>query len=108
MDIVPDVGDPTPYGRATAFALPPRGLSDYAGVYSSDEVDGLHRVEGSDNALSLKSLNSSFSFVAFPAMKDAFKGGDDVLLMFERDRKGRITGFTFSTSRARGVLFTRR
>jgi CubicO group peptidase (beta-lactamase class C family)/AcrR family transcriptional regulator len=107
MSIVPDVGYPTDYERAEPFTMPARGLSEYAGVYTSDEVDGKYRVEVSDNALSFNSLNSSFSFAAFPAMKDGFKGGEDVLIIFERDRAGRINGFTFSTSRARRVRFAK-
>ena len=108
MSIVPDIGDPTVYERAEPFVMPAAGLAEYSGFYSSDEVGGSYEVAASDSAISFQSASSSFSFIAFPVMKEAFKGGDDVLLTFQRNRKGKIIGFAFNTSRARNVAFVRR
>jgi CubicO group peptidase (beta-lactamase class C family)/AcrR family transcriptional regulator len=105
MSIVPDVGDPTPYQLAADFVTPSRGLREFEGVFASDEVGGTFQVTVSENSLVLQSLSSSFSFRAFPVMIDAFNGGGGVLIAFRRDRKNRVTGFDFSTSRARNVLF---
>ena len=43
-----------------------------------------------------------------PAGRDAFSDHEYVLVLFERDAQGRVTGFTVSTPRVHNLRFARR
>jgi hypothetical protein len=82
---------------------------DYVGLYWSDEVATEYRVEADTaNAGGIVLLHRTQDSDRFhPAFRDGFWSGGD-WLTFARDRRGRVTGFTWSNGRVRKVTFSRR
>ena len=82
---------------------------DYVGLYWSDEVATEYRVEADTaNAGGIVLLHRTQDSDRFrPAFRDGFWSGGD-WLTFARDRRGRVTGFTWSNGRVRKVAFSRR
>ena len=89
-------------------ALTPSALADYAGVYVSPDLGTTWRVTVRDGALHLGGAPG----VLAPQRAwggDLFTDRDGYMLVaFRRDGAGRVTGFTVSTPRARGMSFERR
>jgi CubicO group peptidase (beta-lactamase class C family) len=86
-------------------AAPFPTLVAYEGRFFSEELDTWYRFTVRDSSLvmSHRKLND-VSLV--PAGRDAFTYGGS-LLVFTRDRRGRVTGFTLNGGRVRGVRFER-
>jgi CubicO group peptidase (beta-lactamase class C family) len=83
--------------------------TDYAGLYWSDELGTEYRVEADTaNAGGIALFHRTQDTDRFrPAFRDGFRSGGD-WLTFVRDRRGRVTGFTWSNGRVRKVAFSRR
>ncbi len=90
-------------------AVAAREPNDYAGLYWSDELGTEYRVAADTvNAGGIALLHRTQDTDRFrPAFRDGFWSGGD-WLTFERDRRGRVTGFTWSNGRVRKVTFARR
>lgn len=86
-------------------APPFPALTAYAGRFFSEELDTWYRLTVRDSSLVLthRKLNDN---TLTAAGRDAFTYGGNVVL-FTRDRRGRITGFTLNGGRVRGVRFVR-
>ena len=85
---------------------PTRGeLEQYAGTYYSEELDATYTVAATDTTLELRTRMGDAKVVR-PAYKDAFAG--DLLLLFARDARGRVTGLSMNSGRVRRVQFVRR
>ena len=82
---------------------------DYVGLYWSDELGTEYRVEAdTTNAGGIAMVHRTQDTDRFrPAFRDGFWSGGD-WLTFVRDRRGRVTGFTWSNGRVRKVAFARR
>lgn len=80
-------------------------LAAYEGRYASEELDTWYRltVRGSSLVMSHRKLDD-VTLVA--AGRDVFTYGGSVVV-FTRDRRGRVTGFTLNGGRVRGVGFVR-
>jgi CubicO group peptidase (beta-lactamase class C family) len=100
-------GGLTVYRRAAPFAMPARGLTDYAGDFTSDEVGVTLTVAAVGQELQI-STPGSWSFRAEPVFRDAFALPDVIVLRFTRDSRGRVDGMVADMSRSRGMRFYRR
>ncbi len=88
-----------------AAAIEPR---DYAGTYTSDEVDAVYDISTAPGGLTLRVRERPDEIHALkPIYRDAFQA-DDRLVRFVRDETGRVTALTVSIERARNVRFDRR
>jgi CubicO group peptidase (beta-lactamase class C family) len=87
-----------------APALDRAALAEYAGAYTSRELDATYRVEVSDSTLTLRT-GAAPPLVARPVFRDGFVNGQ-YTIQFVR-RGARVTGFEISHPRARGVAFVR-
>lgn len=101
----------TPVVLHAAEAVRPSAaeLDAYAGRYASEELGTswtLAREGGGLRATPRHGRNR----VALlrPAGRDAFSDHEYVLLLFQRDARGRVTGFTVSTPRVHNLRFDRR
>ncbi len=91
----------------SAYPVLPSGGSDYTGTYYSPELDTVYRLSMERGVLTLDSR-------VWPHTALLPQGGGhfvaalglpQVLADFTTDGAGRVTGFTFSLDRARGVRF---
>jgi CubicO group peptidase (beta-lactamase class C family) len=91
--------------KAPVAPVPGRAaLAEYAGTYTSAELDATYRVERSDSTITLRT-GTTFGLVARPVFPDGFVSGQ-YTIQFVR-RGGLVTGFEISHPRARGVKFVR-
>lgn len=84
-------------------AYSPAELAEFAGEYWSDELQTAYRVGPRDGALIFRFRHSG-DLPAKSAQRDQFAVGPGAVT-FARDGRGRVTGFTLSTDRARGMRF---
>ncbi len=82
-----------------------RAFGDYAGAYYSTELDTRYDIVLRDSALVRRHRKLGDATLA-AAGRDLFTYGGTTVL-FTRDRRGRVTGFTISQGRVRGVRFER-
>lgn len=109
-----------PRGAQTTLRVNPRGLRQvvfvrqpapfptlgaYAGTYRSEELDATYTLSLRDEALQRQHRKMPDARLE-PAGRDVFTLGGSTYL-FERDRRGRVTGFTLNDGRVRGVRFVR-
>ena len=87
-----------------APALDRAALAEYAGTYTSAELEATMHVVASDSTLVLR-VGTTPGLVARPVFPDGFVSGQ-YTIQFVR-RAGEVTGFEISHPRARGVEFVR-
>ena len=87
-----------------APALDHAALAEYAGGYTSAELDARYRVTASDSTLTLR-VGETPGLVARAVFPDGFASGQ-YTIQFVR-RAGEVMGFEISHPRARGVEFVR-
>lgn len=79
-------------------------LNQYTGSYYSEDVDVIYRLELRDNGLWVyRKAGDNFRLTA--TGYDEFVAGGNGTFKFLRDRRGKVTGFTISVSRAENVPF---
>ena len=79
-------------------------LNSFAGIYYSEEVESTYKIEVKEGALEVyRKAGDNFRLIS--VAKDEFSTASNGLFKFSRDKKGRITGFTVSVSRAENVPF---
>ena len=81
-------------------------LNAYAGEYASDEVFGRHRLKVVDGKLVGRAGYDREEVPLRPRERDVFDGAG-MVLRFERDANGKVTGYTVSAGRVKGIRFTR-
>jgi hypothetical protein len=82
----------------------PAELATYAGHYESAELDTTYAVELTDEGLVLKGRRVGGTLI--PTVRDEFTQGS-MVLRFERDGRGRPSGFRLGQGRIRNLRFTR-
>ena len=92
-----------PFIRMAPFTPTTAQLSEYAGVYRSDEMDAVYRITLKENRLQLVRTRLRPSPVD-PLFKDSFRTQAGVL-QFTRDSAGRISGFLLEGGRVRHLKF---
>ncbi|MBS1977574.1 MAG: beta-lactamase family protein [Bacteroidetes bacterium] len=98
-----------PYDTTTYRRMPPpaannAGWSALAGSYYSEEADALFKIAVRENKLWADAPNLP-PIELKPVFADGFTAPDLDLYEFTRDKKGQVTGFQLSTSRALHVPF---
>jgi CubicO group peptidase (beta-lactamase class C family) len=93
------------FSAAPAFAPSASQLAEYAGVYSSPELDPLYELKIESGSLVLHRLKSNPDTL-HPAARDFFTA-DVGKIRFTRDSKGVITGFLLTTGRVIDLRFER-
>lgn len=84
--------------------VPDTDMNNYTGTYYSEDIDVYYRIELRDNELWVY-RKAGDTFRLNPTAFDEFVAGGSGSYRFLRDRRGRITGFTISVSRAENVPF---
>lgn len=90
---------------ATEFEPTRAELSDYVGVYRSDELEPVYRIGVQDGALILKRLKHQPDKLA-PMITDYF-GSSIGSIHFMRGSSGQVAGFVLNAGRIRGLKFKR-
>jgi CubicO group peptidase (beta-lactamase class C family) len=83
-----------------------RSLQSFAGLYYSKETDANWSIEFKGGSLSVMQGNL-VSFKLIPVFKDGFSTGNNGLVEFRRDKKGKIIGLDVSIPRAEKIPFER-
>ena len=73
----------------------------------SDELDITWTIVPQDSALVIRTRKGD-DLVIRPTFADAFQGGNLTSVRFTRGAGGRVSGFTISAGRVRGVTFVAR
>jgi hypothetical protein len=89
----------------------PEALSEYAGTYYSDEFDADYKISLKGNNLSLQ-ISEDLKPTLTVAYADVFTTANgQINLSFNRDDKGKITGFVFNSAiddrEVKGIAFKR-
>ncbi len=110
-----------PRGATTTIRINPKGtrqrvfvrqaaaianVGTYAGTYASSELDVQYALIARDGAVVL-SHRKVGDWPLQSAGRDVFTTTTGSTLVFQRDRRGRLTGFTLNDARVRGVSFVR-
>lgn len=94
------------YRREAPLAPSRDLLQPYAGTYYSEELDVRYALVAMDSVLQVdfRKLNNA---TMAPVFADGFLANFGATIIFTRDAKHRITGFTLSDGRVRNVRFQR-
>jgi len=110
-----------PSGATTTLRMHPRGLrqrvfvrqaaplpsvTSYVGSFFSAELDVRYQLVEREGRLVMSHPKLGENALE-PAGRDAFSWGNGTTLLFQRDRRGRVAGFTVNDARVRGVSFVR-
>lgn len=93
--------------RETAVTPSKAVLAPYVGTYYSDELDVRYELVSNDTVLALKHRKFNGNALLRAEFVDGFSSTMGATFLFTRDAKKRITGFTLSDGRVRGVRFER-
>jgi hypothetical protein len=99
--------DTSSYVRVNPPDLNPNSLKAFTGTYFSEEADATFVIEvrGAEVWVIVK---PGLSFKINPSFKDGFFTDEMELFEFKRDKKGNVTGFELSQSRAERVPFVKK
>lgn len=97
-------GDSVTYIRKEPFKPTLDELPTYIGNYYSAEAQTTLLIEVYQKGLRAFVRPTHYYFLS-PAYRDAFVNPSNYLFQFQRDSKGNVCSFTFSTPRAQGVRF---
>jgi CubicO group peptidase (beta-lactamase class C family) len=98
--------DTTRYDLVDAVRPSAGDLAAYAGSYWSDELETRIEIVARDSVLVAKQRPAREAMLR-PTFRDAFTGPDVGTVVFDRDRRGSITGFGIWAGRVRNVRFTK-
>ncbi len=93
--------------RETAVTPSKALLAPYVGTYYSAELDVRYELVSNDTVLALKHRKFNGNALLRAEFVDGFSSTMGATFLFTRDAKKRITGFTLSDGRVRGVRFER-
>jgi hypothetical protein len=97
------------FERRPVVTLQRDQLTEYAGVYFSDELRAAYEVVATDTALTFRALVGDL-FTLAPSFRDAFETRSDGYLInvkFQRDSRSRISGFALNFALTNGIRFVR-
>ncbi|GAB5528025.1 MAG: hypothetical protein Roseis2KO_58970 [Roseivirga sp.] len=92
----------------TPMIYPLKNVNEYEGNYFSPELETTYQLLVKDGKLVTHHQRLQ-SFTLSPIMKDKFDGNDWSFnhISFERDSRGKVTGFRISNGRVQNLLFVR-
>jgi hypothetical protein len=94
----------TEYLKAEPFSPSPEGLTSYAGMYVSDEIDPKFQMIIGNGKLILRRPKREAQEL-HPTIKDSFEDKGGVNIHFQRDSKGQIVGFLWDSGRITNFRF---
>lgn len=94
------------FQRKAPVVTSPALLAPYAGSYYSEELDARYVLVARDSVLAVEHRKLDDAQLR-PEFADGFSSNFGSMIVFTRDAKQRITGFTLSDGRVRGVRFVR-
>ncbi len=94
------------FQREESFTPDRAALASYTGSFYSDELDVRYEITLEDSALVIHNRKLDDEKLT-PAFRDAFTVGFGATVQFQRDRTGKVTRFTITDGRVRGVRFDR-
>jgi hypothetical protein len=97
---------PEVFERFEPFKPSAEDLAQYAGEYTSSELQATYRFAVKDGKLAL-TTNWEEPSVLEPTVGDEFQSPVGVAMVFRRDRARHITGCDLFAGRVRDILFTR-
>lgn len=100
-DIAPQI-----YEKYEPIVVSEKDLGQYAGEYTSEELQVTYRFAVKDGKLTL-AMNWQEPAVLEPTVRDEFKGPFGAAIVFKRDKAGRITGCDLFAGRVRNIAFVR-
>jgi hypothetical protein len=80
--------------------------AEYAGEYTSAELEATYRFAVKDGKLTL-ATNWQEPALLEPTVRDEFQGPNGTAIVFRRDVAGHITGCELFAGRVRNIAFTR-
>ena len=98
-------GKPNHFALVPSFAPSASQLQEYAGMYSSEEIDPLYELKLDGGNLVLHRVRNKPD-VLRPVTLDFFSGSTGTI-HFTRNSSGKIAGFTLSTGRVRNLRFVK-
>jgi CubicO group peptidase (beta-lactamase class C family) len=105
------VDDPGTFTRLSPISLEPDALAVYTGTYWSDELATAYEIVADRVAGTLAVRRRKFEDETLtPLARDVFGRGSldfGLVVAFQRDRKGQVTGFEYTASRTRNLSFSR-
>ena len=99
-------GDSTTYLKKEPFQPTEKDLQAFMGTYHSTDADATFEVIWKGGKLQTFLKPDMYQELT-PFYKNAFENENGELLEFQFDKKGKITGFTFTTGRAWNIPFER-
>lgn len=106
MTIQETTGDTLTYRRVQKFDNNFSSFKELAGGYYSRDTDAKWILEVKENELWVNYANLA-SMKLIPVFKDGFSTGNDGLVEFRRDKKGKVVGLDVSIPRAEKIPFDR-
>lgn len=104
--LIKNGADTSSYRGVRAIDSTSRYLQSLVGTYISKEADTEFTITVKHNSVWIsRKPNTSYNLT--PLYYDGYRGDEFELLEFRRDRKGKVTGFEISLSRAERVPFTK-
>jgi len=97
---------PQIYETYQPVQLSSEGLAQFAGEYTSAELEATYRLAAKDGKLTLM-VNWQEPQVLKPTVRDEFVGPDGKAIVFRRNASGHITGYDLFAGRVRNIFFTR-
>lgn len=94
------------YRRETPVVASSALLAVYAGSYYSEELDARYVLVARDSVLAVEHRKLTDAKLT-PEFADGFSSSFGATILFTRDAKQRLTGFTLTDGRVRGVRFVR-
>jgi len=98
-------GKPDVFASVPAFTTSETELKNYAGVYSSPELDPLYEIRVEESKLVLHRLTHKLDTLE-PVTRDFFVGSLGSI-RFTRDSRSEVAGFALGTGRIRNLRFTK-
>jgi CubicO group peptidase (beta-lactamase class C family) len=99
-------GKPVVYEAVSPKALSPVEMSEFAGMYYSQELDARYVVLVQDGKLMLRRKRSR-DIVLYGMLADGFMNEDLGTLTFKRDSQNRVAGFSLNAGRVKHISFSR-
>lgn len=95
------------YDLVPTFTPTAAQLAEFAATYYAEELDVEYRITADSAGLGIGLRGRQLTHVT-PTFAEAFSGDQGENLLFTRDRKGRVTGFTVQAGRVRNITFARK
>lgn len=95
----------TSYQKIEEWSTSSTDLDNFQGDYWSDELETVYHLEVEENQLKMQHRWNE-SMILEPLGKDVFKSDWGYYLVFSRNEKNEITGFSVSAGRTLNVFFT--